>query len=100
MHVHSFVLRTLVSMDVVTFTHSVGQQRRLKTIYDALSNGHTFYDRHGKKIFIMKLIIEEAKDQVDALQSKPPTSWGIKKQRYNPYLNCKSSEKYLKFIDQ
>lgn len=83
-----------------TFTSSTTQQKQLLIIYNAISNGHTFYDRHGKKIHIVKLIMEKAKDQIAALGSQQQSHQ--KKQRYNPYgtTTTTNKRKYVEFIDE
>lgn len=78
-----------------TFTQSRDEQRRLQTVYTAISNGHIFYNRMGKKLNMMKLIIEEANDQITALAARPPPPLYS---NYNPYYNQKN--KYSEYIDQ
>lgn len=85
-----------------TFTSSTAQQKHLLIIYNAISNGHIFYDRNGKKIHTVKLIIEKAKDQIAALESQPLLK---KKQRYNPYAAAAAAastnkKKYVEFLDE
>lgn len=100
----------------ITFIQSIQRQQKLETIYVAISRNHVFYDRNGKKIPpIVKLIVDEAKDQIALLQmmakgndyggSSSNISGGIgggastSKKRYNPYF-CSKDVKYNKFIDQ